>query len=138
MDKRAFALSLVALAAFALPAAAAAADKLHLYNWNNYIAPETIKRFEAECKCEVVQTYYSDNEELLAKLAAGAKGYDILVPTGNAVEALIKGGSCAARQAKLRTSERRSRVPEHVVRPGQQVLGALRDVDDDPGLTTRR
>ncbi|MBP8007030.1 MAG: extracellular solute-binding protein, partial [Burkholderiales bacterium] len=92
MDKRAFALSLVALAAFALPAAAAAADKLHLYNWNNYIAPETIKRFEAECKCEVVQTYYSDNEELLAKLAAGAKGYDILVPTGNAVEALIKGG----------------------------------------------
>ena len=66
MDKRAFAVSLVALAAFALPAAAA--DKLHLYNWNNYIAPETIKRFEAECKCEVVQTYYSDNEELLAKL----------------------------------------------------------------------
>jgi spermidine/putrescine transport system substrate-binding protein len=63
----------------------------HLYNWNNYIAPETIKRFEESCKCEVVQTYYSDNEELLAKLAAGAKGYDMLVPTSNAVEALIKG-----------------------------------------------
>ena len=69
----------------------AAKDKLHLYNWNNYIAPETVKRFEESCKCEVVQTYYSDNEELLAKLAAGAKGYDVLVPTGNAVEALIKG-----------------------------------------------
>jgi spermidine/putrescine transport system substrate-binding protein len=69
-----------------------AKDQLHLYNWNNYIAPETIKRFEASCKCEVVQTYYSDNEELLAKLAAGAKGYDVLVPTSNAVEALIKGG----------------------------------------------
>ena len=39
-----------------------------------------------------MQTYYSDNEELLAKLAAGAKGYDMLVPTGNAVQALIKGG----------------------------------------------
>ncbi len=38
-----------------------------------------------------MQTYYSDNEELLAKLAAGAKGYDVLVPTGNAVQALIKG-----------------------------------------------
>src|SRR5881397_2114852 len=69
----------------------AAKDQLHLYNWNNYIAPETIKRFEDSCKCEVVQTYYSDNEELLAKLAAGAKGYDMLVPTSNAVEALIKG-----------------------------------------------
>jgi len=78
------------LLAFALPVAAA--DKLYLYNWNNYIAPETLKRFEAECKCEVVQTYYSDNEELLAKLAAGAKGYDVMVPTGNTVEALIKGG----------------------------------------------
>jgi len=75
----------------ALPTSALARDQLHLYNWNNYIAPETIKRFEAECKCEVVQTYYSDNEELLAKLAAGAKGYDILVPTSNAVQALIRG-----------------------------------------------
>jgi spermidine/putrescine transport system substrate-binding protein len=78
---------------FALAALPAfAAHQLHLYNWNNYIAPETVKRFEELCKCEVVQTYYSDNEELLAKLAAGAKGYDVLVPTSNAVEALIKGG----------------------------------------------
>ena len=76
-------------ALLALPAFAK--DTLHLYNWNNYIAPETVKRFEEACKCNVVQTYYSDNEELLAKLAAGAKGYDILVPTGNAVQALIKG-----------------------------------------------
>jgi len=81
------------LAAVALAPAAPtlAADQLHLYNWNNYIAPETIKRFEAQCKCEVVQTYYSDNEELLAKIAAGAKGYDVMVPTSNAVEALIRG-----------------------------------------------
>ena len=82
--------AVLALALTAEPASAA--DQLHLYNWNNYIAPETIKRFEQQCKCEVVQTYYSDNEELLAKLAAGAKGYDILVPTANAVQALIRGG----------------------------------------------
>jgi spermidine/putrescine transport system substrate-binding protein len=80
------------LAALTVAAPALAADRLHLYNWNNYIAPETVKRFEEQCKCEVVQTYYSDNEELLAKLAAGAKGYDVLVPTSNAVQALIKGG----------------------------------------------
>jgi spermidine/putrescine transport system substrate-binding protein len=82
--------AMLAAAMIALPVAAA--DQFHLYNWNNYIAPETIKRFEDSCKCEVVQTYYSDNEELLAKLAAGAKGYDMLVPTSNAVQALIKGG----------------------------------------------
>jgi spermidine/putrescine transport system substrate-binding protein len=81
-----------ALAAILAAAPVLSKDQLHLYNWNNYIAPETVKRFEESCKCEVVQTYYSDNEELLAKLAAGAKGYDILVPTSNAVQSLIKGG----------------------------------------------
>ena len=68
-------------------------NELHLYNWNNYLAEETAKAFEASCKCKLVQDYYSDNEELLAKLAAGATGYDILVPTGNAVETLIAQGA---------------------------------------------
>ncbi|HJV93071.1 MAG TPA: spermidine/putrescine ABC transporter substrate-binding protein, partial [Azonexus sp.] len=31
-----------------------------------------------------------DNEEMLAKLEAGATGYDLLVPTGNAVQTLIR------------------------------------------------
>lgn len=67
-----------------------AEDVLHLYNWNNYISDETIARFENQCACRVVQDYYSDNEEMLAKLAAGAAGYDIIVPTGNAMESLIR------------------------------------------------
>ncbi len=69
---------------------AQAADTLYLYNWNNYISDATIARFEKQCGCKVVQDYYSDNEEMLAKLAAGATGYDLIVPTGNAVEALIR------------------------------------------------
>jgi len=40
-----------------------------------------------------VQDYYSDNEEMLAKLAAGATGYDLIVPTGNAVQTLIAQGA---------------------------------------------
>jgi spermidine/putrescine transport system substrate-binding protein len=63
---------------------------LHLYNWNNYISDQTIARFEEQCVCRVVQDYYSDNEEMLAKLAAGATGYDLIVPTGNAMESLIR------------------------------------------------
>jgi spermidine/putrescine transport system substrate-binding protein len=82
---------LLASLLLALPALAAR-DELHLYNWNNYLAPETVKRFEEFCKCTVVQTYYSDNEELLAKLAAGAKGHDMYVPTTNAMQALIRSG----------------------------------------------
>ena len=67
----------------------AGANELRLFNWNNYLAEDTAKAFEASCKCRLVQDYYSDNEELLAKLAAGATGYDMLVPTGSAVETLI-------------------------------------------------
>ncbi len=67
-----------------------AENVLHIYNWNNYIAPETVKRFEAECKCKVVQDYYGGMEEMLAKLSAGAKGYDIVVPTGFAIAPLTK------------------------------------------------
>ena len=69
---------------------ARAEDVLHLYNWNNYISDETLARFEQRCHCRVKQDYYSDNEEMLAKLEAGAVGYDLLVPTGNAVESLIR------------------------------------------------
>jgi len=70
--------------------AALAADTLYLYNWNNYISEDTVRRFEAYCTCRLKQDYYSDNEEMLAKLEAGAVGYDLLVPTGNAVESLIR------------------------------------------------
>jgi spermidine/putrescine transport system substrate-binding protein len=65
---------------------------LHVYNWNDYIAPETVERFEKQCACKVKQSYFSDNEELLAKLAAGAKGYDVLVPTSNYVQGMAKAG----------------------------------------------
>jgi spermidine/putrescine transport system substrate-binding protein len=75
---------------FLLAGAAHAGDTLYLYNWNNYISDATVARFEAECRCRVVQDYYSDNEEMLAKLAAGASGYDLIVPTGYAVEALLR------------------------------------------------
>lgn len=69
-----------------------AADELHLYNWNDYIAPEAVKEFERQCKCKVVQDFYGDNEELVAKLAAGARGYDVMVPTSNYVLGMAKAG----------------------------------------------
>jgi spermidine/putrescine transport system substrate-binding protein len=66
---------------------------LHLFNWNNYIAPETVRRFEKFCNCRLSQDYYSDNEEMLAKLSAGATGYDLIIPTGNAMDTLIRQGA---------------------------------------------
>jgi spermidine/putrescine transport system substrate-binding protein len=78
--------------AVALGACAKKEEALHLYNWNQYIAPETVERFEKATGAKVVQSFYSDNSELMAKIAGGAKGYDVLVPTSNYVSDLAKGG----------------------------------------------
>ena len=81
--------AVLALMAF-VAAVAQAEDVLHIYNWNNALSPDTAKRFEQYCQCKLVQDYYGDNEEMLAKLAAGAKGYDMVFPTAFAVNTLIK------------------------------------------------
>ncbi len=88
------ALSLMLGSCMQHPAASghASANILQLFNWNNYIAPQTVQHFEALCECHVEQDYFSDNEEMLAKLAAGATGYDLIVPTGNAMDTLIRQG----------------------------------------------
>ncbi len=47
------------------------------------------------------ETYYSSNDELLAKLNAGAGGYDIIVPSQNAVAQLIQQGKLMALDESL-------------------------------------
>jgi len=92
MTRALLALLLAPLLALFAPAARPQANELRLFNWNDYIAPETVQRFEKSCKCKLVQTFYSDNEELVAKLAAGARGYDVLVPTANYIQGMVKAG----------------------------------------------
>ncbi len=99
---------------------ARADDVLYLYNWNNYISEQTATRFEAWCGCKLKQDYYSDNEEMLAKLEAGATGYDLLVPTGNAVQTLI-------RKKELRNIEK-GELPHF-----DNIHPAYRDAWYDPG-----
>ncbi len=69
-----------------------AGEELHIFNWNDYMSEEVVAGFEKNCNCKVVQDYYSGTEEMMAKLQAGASGYDLVVPTQNAVQALIQQG----------------------------------------------
>ena len=64
----------------ALPAAQAAGE-LNLYNWGDYINPEVLKKFEEESGIKVNLDTYGTNEEMLAKIQAGATGYDIVFPS---------------------------------------------------------
>ncbi len=82
--------SVVAVLLAVLAMLAHAEDVLYLYIWNTYLSDDTVHRFEAQCRCRLKQDFYSDNEEMLAKLEAGATGYDLIVPTGNAVETLLR------------------------------------------------
>ena len=47
---------------------------LHVYNWSDYIAPDTIPKFEAETGIKVTYDVYDGNEVLEAKLFAGEFG----------------------------------------------------------------
>lgn len=58
-----------------------AAGKLALYNWSIYIDPEILTDFTKETGIAVTLDNYGNNEEMLAKIQAGAVGYDIVFPS---------------------------------------------------------
>lgn len=74
---------LAVVACFTTGAATAQENELHVYNWSDYIADDTIQKFEAETGIKVTYDVYDSNEVLEAKLLAGNTGYDVVVPTSD-------------------------------------------------------
>jgi len=83
-----------AASAAAAPAPASLSDlpeiekELHIANWSDYIAEDTVSKFEKESGIKVKYSTYESNEELMSKLQVGQAGYDIVVPTGYIVTVL--------------------------------------------------
>lgn len=71
---------------------AQAAGELHLYNWGEYINPEVIDRFAKEYDVKVSLDTYSTNEEMLAKIQAGATGYDLIWPSVHMNDIMLQLG----------------------------------------------
>lgn len=65
---------------------------LFVYNWADYIGQTTIADFEAKTGIKVTYDTYDSNEVLETKLLTGRTGYDVVVPTGNFLERLVKAG----------------------------------------------
>jgi putrescine transport system substrate-binding protein len=83
----------VALATLAAwPARAEEEKVLNVYNWADYIAPDTIKNFEKETGIKVRYDNFDSNEILNAKLVAGRTGYDIVVPGSHFAKMQIENG----------------------------------------------
>ena len=66
--------------------------QVNLAIWGNYLAPEEQKLFTEKTGIQLNVTNYSSNEELLAKLQAGASGYDVVVPSDYMIEIMTKMG----------------------------------------------
>lgn len=82
-----------ALVALAAAGAVQAQDTtLHVYNWSDYIAEDTIDKFTAATGINVTYDVYDSNEVLEAKMLAGSSGYDIVVPTSDFLQRQIAAG----------------------------------------------
>jgi spermidine/putrescine transport system substrate-binding protein len=72
--------------------------RLFIYNWEDYIHPHTIPRFEKEFGVKVTYDTFPGNEQLLAKLQAGGAKYDVIFPTHNFLPIFIAQGLLAPLQ----------------------------------------
>jgi spermidine/putrescine transport system substrate-binding protein len=65
-------------------------NTLRVYSWADYLDPDLAKRFESANSCKLEIDTFDSNEAMYAKLAAGATGYDVLVPSSYMVKTLIR------------------------------------------------
>lgn len=64
--------------------------QLNLYGWTDYVPQQLLDEFAAKYGIKVNYDTYSSNEEMLAKLQAGASGYDVVIPSDYTVVIMLK------------------------------------------------
>lgn len=65
---------------------------LNVYNWSDYIAEDTIAKFEEQFGVKVNYDVYDSNEVLEARLFAGNTGFDVVVPTSEFLRRQVDAG----------------------------------------------
>ena len=76
--------------AYAAGLGPAGQGELFYYNWADYVNPKTYAAFTKATGVKVKKDFYASNEALLAKLKGGARGYDLIVPTGYMIQILAQ------------------------------------------------
>lgn len=77
------------LIAFALPLQAEE-RVLNIYNWADYVAPQALKRFQAESGIRVKYDTFDSTEVLDSKLLTGGSGYDVVFPPSSGLARAIQ------------------------------------------------
>jgi spermidine/putrescine transport system substrate-binding protein len=65
-------------------------ERLNVFNWSSYVAPDTIPNFEAEFGVRVRYAVYESNEEMLAKVISGNSGWDVVFPSNSYVKPMSR------------------------------------------------
>lgn len=76
---------------FLMGAATAAAacsrgPRLNIFNWSDYVAPDTISNFERESGVHVRYGTYESVPEMLAKVMSGNSGWDVIFPSAEYIQ----------------------------------------------------
>lgn len=66
-----------------------------VYNWGEYIDPETIRLFEEESGIKVIYDEFETNESMYPKVESGAVAYDIACPSDYMISRMIENGMLA-------------------------------------------
>lgn len=68
-------------------------DRLKIYNWSDYVDPQTVRDFEKKFGIDVTYDVYDSDETLEAKVLTGQSGYDVVGPSNTFVGRQIQTGA---------------------------------------------
>jgi spermidine/putrescine transport system substrate-binding protein len=78
--------------------------RLNVYNWSDYLAPDTVANFERETGLRVRYGTYESNQEMLAQVLGGNSGWDVVFPSADFVGPMRDLGLLAPIRHELLTN----------------------------------
>jgi spermidine/putrescine transport system substrate-binding protein len=69
--------------------------RLNVFNWSDYVAPDTISSFEREFGVRVRYGTYESVPEMLAKVMSGNSGWDVIFPSAEYIQPMRDMGLLA-------------------------------------------
>ena len=66
-----------------------------VYNWGEYIDPDTLTMFEEETGIKVVYDEFETNETMYPKIEAGSSSYDVVCPSDYTIQKMIENNLLA-------------------------------------------
>ena len=94
--------------------------ELNVFNWGDYIDPEVLNKFTEQTGIKINYLTFTQNEDMYAKLEAGAGTYDVVFPSEYMIERMIKEDMLEELDL--------ANIPNM-----ENVLDSLRDPSYDPG-----